>query len=79
MTDHDDSYTEIAPTEQASPPIAELPSAKHAEIPEAGSLDDATEADSAPPRNRYVRAGTLTLLAVIAAMILIPLLAALFR
>jgi hypothetical protein len=79
MTDHDDSNTEVAPTEQASPPITELPSAKPAETPEAGSLDDAAEADSAPPRNWYVRAVILTLVAVFAAMILIPLFAALFR
>ena len=56
MTDHDDHDTEAAPTEQASPPTTELPPAKHAETPEAWSLDDTAEADYAAPRN-LVRPG----------------------
>jgi hypothetical protein len=72
MTDHDDSDTEVAPTEQASPPITELPSAKHTEPPQAGSLDDAAEADYAPARNRYVQAAILIFLAMIAVMTLTP-------
>ena len=71
MTDHDDDDTEAAATEQASPPTTELPPAKHAETPEAWSLDDTAEADYAAPRNRYARAGYATLLAVIAGGMLI--------
>jgi hypothetical protein len=78
MTDHDDHDTEAAPTDQSSPPTKELPEAKHAEIPEEWSLDDTVEADSAAPRNRYVRAGYATLLAVLAGGILIPTFATIF-
>jgi hypothetical protein len=34
--DHDDHDTEVAPTEQASPPTTELPPAKNAELPRHG-------------------------------------------
>jgi hypothetical protein len=78
MTDHDDHDTEAAPTEQASPPSTELPPAKHAETPEARSLDDTAEADSAPPRNWYVRAGLATLVAFAAITMISPA-ATLFR
>ena len=72
MTDHEDQGTEVAPTEQASPPATELPPAKHAETPEAWSLDDTEEADSAAPRNWYAQAAILIFLAMIAVMTLIP-------
>jgi hypothetical protein len=73
MTDHDDHDTEAAPNEQAGPPTTELPSkAKHAETPEAGSLDDDAEADSAAPRHWYLRAGEAILLTVLVAVFLIP-------
>ena len=74
MTDHDDSDTEVAPTEHASPPITELPSAKHTEPPQSGSLDDAAEADSAPARNRRVQVAILFVLAMIVVLTLIPIL-----
>jgi hypothetical protein len=79
MTDHDDSDTELAPTEHPSPAIAELQSDKHAEPPQAGSLDDATEAESAPPPNWHARAAALTFLATIVLMTLIPPLESLFK
>jgi hypothetical protein len=78
MTDHEDHDTEAAPTEQASPPSTELPPANHPETPVAWSLDDTAEADSAAPRNRYVRAGYATLLAVMVGGILIPTFATIF-
>ena len=79
MTDHDDQDTEAAPTEQTGLPTTELPPAKHAETPEAWSLDDTAEADSAAPRNWYVRAGLATLLAVLAGGALISPIATIFR
>lgn len=79
MTDHDDHDTEAAPNEQASPPTTELPPAKHAETPEARSLDDTAEANSAAPRNWYARAGIVTLLALMAGVALIFPIATLFR
>jgi hypothetical protein len=67
MTDHQDHDTEAAPTEQASPPTTELPPASHAAAsPEAWSLDDTAEVDSAPPRRRFVWAGLVTLVVAIA-------------
>jgi hypothetical protein len=67
MTEHQHD-TEAAPTEQASPPTTELPPANHAaaESVHAWSLDDTAEVDSAPPRSRFVWAGLVTLVVVIA-------------
>jgi hypothetical protein len=79
MTDHDDHDAEAAPTEQASPPATELPPAKHAETPEAWSLDDTAEADSAAPRNWYARAGLAITLALLVGVFLIPPIATLFE
>jgi hypothetical protein len=71
MTYHDDHDTEASPTEQASPPTTELPPAKHAEPPEALSLDDSAEADSAVPPNRHGQAGLAIMLAVVVGGMLI--------
>jgi hypothetical protein len=64
-SDHD---TELAPTEQASPPTTELPPANHAaaESVHAWSLDDTAEVDSAlPRRGRLVSVGLVALVVVI--------------
>jgi Protein of unknown function (DUF732) len=67
MADHQDHDTEAAPTEQASPPTTKLPPANHAAAtPEAWSLDDTAEVDSAPPRGRLISAGLVALVVVIA-------------
>jgi hypothetical protein len=42
LTDHQDHDTEVAPTEQASPPTTELPPASHAAPELAWSSDDDT-------------------------------------
>ena len=78
MTDHDDSDTEVAPTEQASPPITELPSAEHTEPPQAGSLDDAAEADFVPQRKWYVWPSALLALAILLLLTLGPPLTTIF-
>jgi hypothetical protein len=68
MTDHDSPDTELAPTEQASPPTTELPPASHAaEAAEAWSLDDTAEVDSDPPRRvSLLSVGLVGLVVVVA-------------
>jgi hypothetical protein len=68
MSDNDEHDTEQAPTaaaEQAEP-TTELPPASHAAPELAWSVDDAAEVDSAPPRSRFVWAGLVTLVVMIA-------------
>jgi hypothetical protein len=69
MTDHEDHDTDLASTAAAelAGQTTELPPANHAAAtPEARSLDDTAEVDSAPPRSRFVWAGLMTLVVVIA-------------
>ena len=69
MPDNDQQDTEQAPTAAAelAEQTTELPPASHtAATPEAWSLDDTAEVDSAPPRSRFVWAGLVTLVVVIA-------------
>ena len=77
--DHDDHDAEAPPTEQASPPSTTAPPAKHAETLEEWSQDDTAEADSAPPRNWYFRAGLVITLAMVSGVVLIPAIATLFE
>jgi hypothetical protein len=67
MTEHEHD-TEQAPTAAAdlAEQTTELPPASRAvATPEAWSLDDTDEVDSAPPRSRFVWAGLVTLVVLI--------------
>jgi hypothetical protein len=66
MPDNDQQDTEAAPTTEASAETTELPPASHAEQAYAWSIDDTTELDSEPRRGRWLSAGLVTLVAVIA-------------
>ena len=66
MPDNDQPDTEAAPTTEASTETTELPPASHAEQAYAWSIDDTTELDSEPRRGRWLSAGLVTLVTVIA-------------
>jgi Protein of unknown function (DUF732) len=71
MPDNEEPGTEAAPTAAAAAELTEqtteLPPANHpAASPEAWSLDDTAEVDSAPPRGRLISAGLVALVVVVA-------------